>query len=200
MTPYLAKKKEEKRKNLLNSAHKLFASQGISGTSISQICEEAKVAKGTFYLYFENKDEILRALNVQLSYDLLKDAYGYSMNHRTDDFTENAVIMAHYLIQRFRNDIEMVKMMNRDFIWPVKEADFMDSQDELIVTLRKAIQDYAEKKHVSLHSLLVRFFSGISMICSVSYSCLIDHSPCELDDAEPEIYNMIRLILNGPSA
>ena len=71
MTPYLARKKEEKRQRLLDSAHSLFVAHGISGTSISQICEKAGVAKGTFYLYFQNKEEISRELNIQLSHDLL---------------------------------------------------------------------------------------------------------------------------------
>ena len=57
MTPYLARKKEEKRQRLLSSAHSLFVAHGISGTSISQICDKAGVAKGTFYLYFQNKEE-----------------------------------------------------------------------------------------------------------------------------------------------
>lgn len=47
----LEQKKEEKKRNLLEAARILFSQKGISKTSISEIAQAAKVAKGTFYLY-----------------------------------------------------------------------------------------------------------------------------------------------------
>lgn len=198
MTPYLARKKEEKRKRLLDSAHHLFVRNGISGTSISQICDEAGVAKGTFYLYFNNKEEILRALNLQLSHDLLQDGYDYVKDHDTGDFCENVVMMAQYIVQRFKEDPEMVKMMNRDFRWPINEKNFMVDDEPLIRTIRDQIVAYSRTSGLSTHALLIRFFSGVAMIFSVCYSCIIDHQPCEIDDAEGEMPPMIRAILKAP--
>jgi AcrR family transcriptional regulator len=200
MTPYLARKKEEKRQRLLESAHHLFVRSGISGTSISEICQEAGVAKGTFYLYFANKEEILKALNIQLSHDLLQDAYNYALEHNAGDFCENVILMAHRMIDRFRSDPDMVKLMKRDFHWPVTEESFMESDEPLIKTIREQIVAYSHGTGISTHALLIRFFSGIAMITSVCYSCLIDHQPCEIDSATTEFDPMIRAILKAPES
>ena len=48
----IEKNKEEKRERLLASATALFAEKNFNNTSISDIVNKAKVAKGTFYLYF----------------------------------------------------------------------------------------------------------------------------------------------------
>ncbi|EOD00545.1 TetR/AcrR family transcriptional regulator [Caldisalinibacter kiritimatiensis] len=58
----ISKKPEERKKELLNIAEKLFLKQGFDDTSINQIVKEAKVAKGTFYYYFKSKDEILSSI------------------------------------------------------------------------------------------------------------------------------------------
>ena len=53
---------EERRGELMNSAQRLFLKQGVGPTTVEQITDGAKVAKGTFYLYFSSKEEILAAL------------------------------------------------------------------------------------------------------------------------------------------
>ena len=54
--------KEKKRKALVDAAYKLFSEKGVSDTSISDIVTEAGVAKGTFYLYFSDKIDIIQTL------------------------------------------------------------------------------------------------------------------------------------------
>jgi AcrR family transcriptional regulator len=53
---------EERRDELMNAAQALFLDQGTATTTIEQITERADVAKGTFYLYFKSKEDIVRAL------------------------------------------------------------------------------------------------------------------------------------------
>jgi AcrR family transcriptional regulator len=47
---------------LLSSAEHLFGNKGYHKTQISEITKSAGVAQGTFYLYFQNKKEILKEL------------------------------------------------------------------------------------------------------------------------------------------
>ena len=46
----------------MNAAQRLFLERGVASTTIDQITSAADVAKGTFYLYFSSKDDILTAL------------------------------------------------------------------------------------------------------------------------------------------
>ena len=56
-------KKGEKRKGeLLQIAYRLFLSQGYENTSVDEIIEAAGIAKGTFYYYFQSKEQMLEAV------------------------------------------------------------------------------------------------------------------------------------------
>jgi DNA-binding transcriptional MerR regulator len=46
---------------LLDTARTAFARHGYDGVSVSEICEAAGIAKGTFYRYFDSKDAIFVA-------------------------------------------------------------------------------------------------------------------------------------------
>lgn len=50
--------KEERRRQLLEAALIAFGKRGFHDTQISHIIQEAQVARGTFYLYFQSKREI----------------------------------------------------------------------------------------------------------------------------------------------
>jgi TetR/AcrR family transcriptional regulator, fatty acid metabolism regulator protein len=56
------KKNTEKYYRIIRAATKMFARKGFYKTRISEIAKEAKVADGTVYIYFENKDDILISL------------------------------------------------------------------------------------------------------------------------------------------
>ena len=59
--------KEEKRLEIARAAIPLFAAKNISQISIDEIAKNAGVAKGTIYLYFKNKEEIIFAIWDMLS-------------------------------------------------------------------------------------------------------------------------------------
>lgn len=52
----------DKYYRIINAATKIFAKKGFYQAKVSEIAKEAKVADGTIYLYFENKDSILISL------------------------------------------------------------------------------------------------------------------------------------------
>ena len=53
-------RKGEKRKlELLEIAYRMFISRGYENTSVDDIIAEAGIAKGTYYYYFESKEETL---------------------------------------------------------------------------------------------------------------------------------------------
>ena len=52
-------KKNERKQELLKIAYNMFLTKGYDNTSIDDIINEAKIAKGTYYYYFENKEATL---------------------------------------------------------------------------------------------------------------------------------------------
>lgn len=54
--------REERRAQILDAALHVFASKGYHAASISDLVDAAGVARGTFYLYFESKNDVFVAL------------------------------------------------------------------------------------------------------------------------------------------
>jgi TetR/AcrR family fatty acid metabolism transcriptional regulator len=48
-------------RELLEATRRVIARNGFEGTTIDRVAEEAKVAKGTIYLYFPTKEDLLHA-------------------------------------------------------------------------------------------------------------------------------------------
>jgi AcrR family transcriptional regulator len=64
---------EERRDELMTAAQRLFLKHGVGPTTIEQITTGAAVAKGTFYLYFPSKEEVVAALRDRFAQNLLKE-------------------------------------------------------------------------------------------------------------------------------
>jgi len=54
-----------KRAAVADAAARVFSERGVSGTAVSDIVRAAGIAQGTFYLYFESKDDVLLAVAEQ---------------------------------------------------------------------------------------------------------------------------------------
>jgi AcrR family transcriptional regulator len=63
----ISKLPEDRRADLLAAAARVVSDHGIERTTVADITSAAGVAKGTFYLYFDSKEEILDALSHRLS-------------------------------------------------------------------------------------------------------------------------------------
>ena len=58
MTPRIIDR-TARRAELVSAASSVFARNGVANTAVSDIVKEAGVAQGTFYLYFESKDDVV---------------------------------------------------------------------------------------------------------------------------------------------
>ena len=75
-----------RRAQLMQAAEQLLLKRGIANTSVDDIVACADVAKGTFYLYFESKEELLLALQHRFVADLCHRLELAMSQPRTDDW------------------------------------------------------------------------------------------------------------------
>ncbi len=63
--------KELKHRVILNAAEAIIQKDGLDALSINKVAKRAKIAKGTVYLYFESKEEIIGGLTIRARKALL---------------------------------------------------------------------------------------------------------------------------------
>jgi TetR/AcrR family transcriptional regulator len=59
------KEKAARRAAIVSAAERLFALKGYDGVAMDDVAREAQLAKGTLYLYFNNKDSLYLAVAVR---------------------------------------------------------------------------------------------------------------------------------------
>ncbi|MEJ2152130.1 MAG: TetR/AcrR family transcriptional regulator [Gemmatimonadota bacterium] len=58
----MAKRKAERRRRFLDVATRLFGDHGYHNTTVPMIVEAADSSTGSFYFYFENKEDVFVAV------------------------------------------------------------------------------------------------------------------------------------------
>jgi len=60
--PRWARRKDARPAELIAAALEIFIDKGYAGTRLDEVAARAGVSKGTLYLYFENKEELFKAV------------------------------------------------------------------------------------------------------------------------------------------
>ena len=64
---YKEEYKEEARKRILDAALELVKKKGYQSMTLDDVAGEVGVTKGTLYLYFKNKEELFRAVSLEMA-------------------------------------------------------------------------------------------------------------------------------------
>jgi len=56
------REKEKRRNDIIDAAEKIIFSKGLETATMDDVAEEAELSKGTLYLYFKNKEDLLFAI------------------------------------------------------------------------------------------------------------------------------------------
>ena len=123
------KKKALKEKELLSSAYKLFIDQGIEKTSIDDIAKNASVAKGTFYLYFKDKYDLLNQLILLKSNEIIKEAMEETNKLGINDFRERTLSFINYIINYLKDNFLLLKLINKNISWGLYRKAIMKPEE-----------------------------------------------------------------------
>jgi AcrR family transcriptional regulator len=56
------REKEQRRNDIIDAAEKVFFEKGMELATMDDVAKEAELSKGTLYLYFNSKDDLLHAI------------------------------------------------------------------------------------------------------------------------------------------
>jgi TetR/AcrR family transcriptional regulator, fatty acid metabolism regulator protein len=127
----------DKRRVILDAAVRVFARQGFHTCRVSDIADEAGVAYGLVYHYFQSKDEVLDTLFAE-RWELMLSAID-EIDARQIDAREKLSAIASFIIDSYRHDPELMKII----IVEVTRAANTFGQTHL-TEIRKAYQRLAD--------------------------------------------------------
>jgi TetR/AcrR family transcriptional regulator, fatty acid metabolism regulator protein len=99
----------EKRRQILDAAVRVFARQGFHATRVSDIADEAGVAYGLVYHYFNSKEQVLNELFLErwsLLIAAIEEADRAGGAHR-----DRLAKVAGFIIDSYRHDPELMKVI-----------------------------------------------------------------------------------------
>src|SRR5918999_1627005 len=99
----------DKRRIILDAAVRVFARQGFHTCRVSDIADEAGVAYGLVYHYFQSKDEVLDTLFLE-RWDVMLDAIR-EVDARAVPAREKLHAIASFIVDSYRHDPDLMKVI-----------------------------------------------------------------------------------------
>lgn len=121
--------KNTKKELLLNAAEKLMSKKGYEKTTVEEITNEAGVAKGTFYVYFKSKEDVL--------FDLLESRV-VLYKEEFEKVRDKGVNLYEKILNLTIFNIEIAKKQSNFFMIYVREI-FKAEENEFSNKLKKEL-------------------------------------------------------------
>jgi TetR/AcrR family transcriptional regulator, fatty acid metabolism regulator protein len=99
----------DKRRMILDAAVRVFARQGFHTCRVSDIADEAGVAYGLVYHYFQSKDEVLDTLFLE-RWNVMLDAIAET-DAQAIPARDKLHAIASFIIESYRHDPELMKVI-----------------------------------------------------------------------------------------
>ncbi len=100
---------DDRRRQILDAAVRVFARQGFHTCRVSDIADEAGVAYGLVYHYFTSKEQVLDTLFLE-RWDILLEAIA-SVDQRRGAARDKLHAVAGFIIDSYRADPELMKVI-----------------------------------------------------------------------------------------
>lgn len=189
--------KKQKKDSLLNTAFDLFITQGINKTTISDIVQNAGVAKGTFYLYFKDKYDIRNKLISHKSSQLFSKAYNAVLENNIDAFDDRIIYIVDYIIDEFCQNKSLLTFLSKNLSWGIFKNALINPIIDTDINFYDVYLDMIEHSGITFIDPEIMLFLIIELVDSTCYSAILYSEPVEIDELKPHIYDTIRYIIHS---
>jgi AcrR family transcriptional regulator len=185
--------KKEKENSLYTAAYDLFTTKGINETAISDIVKRAGVAKGTFYLYFKDKYDILDKIILNKSSHVLSEAIKETNEKSLEVFEDKLTYFIDYIIEYLKSDKLLLKLIYKNLSWGVFRRAYKDYKE--IQEIYTMFEKGYEGSDVTREHMEKILFMVLELTGSVCYSSIIYNEPESIDEMKPILFETILKII-----
>lgn len=189
--------KKKKKEALFNTAFHLFTTKGLTKTTISDIVEQAGVAKGTFYLYFKDKYDIRNKLIAHKTRELFLSAHEALMDSNLNEFEDQLQFIFEYIIGKLEENRSLLLFISKNLSWGVfrgalEERTSEDDSPFYEYYLRLLARSGKTYSHEEL-----MLFTIIELVSSTCHNCILYEQPMSMADYKPYLYRAIHGVMQS---
>lgn len=193
----ISENKKQKENAIISSAYELFTTKGFDKTAINDIVKKAGVAKGTFYLYFRDKNHILDNIILKKTSIIIKEAFTETMEKKYDDFIESVIFFTDYIIEYLKDNIILLRLIHKNLSWALyrkalNNPKFNSNMEEIYNVFINKLKN----SNIPIEDVDKTLFLIVELIGSACYSSIVFKEPATIDEMKPIIFNMIRKMLS----
>jgi AcrR family transcriptional regulator len=193
-----AKDAPDKRRLILDAAVRVFARQGFHACRVADIADEAGVAYGLVYHYFDSKDEVLDTLflerwNVML--DMIREVDAESIPVR-----EKLSAIASFIVESYRHDPDLMKVIIVEVTRAANSfgnthiATIREAYDMIGGMIAKAQAEGIFKREIEPRFAAMAFYGAIEQLLTGWIFGLLPQEP---DDFERAKWLVVETICGG---
>ena len=194
-------KKIEKKKKIIEAAYQLFRNTGISATAIDDVVKAAGIARGTFYLYFKDKSDLLEQLVFYKSTETMKALLrqtGEELSAGSLDFLSMVRRCVGIYIRFYADHKDVMMVLNKNMTSFLRSFPHLYDEeaqkfyDEIVKHF--VAYGYSEEKANKM------IYIVIEMLSAVCANAILYGKPFPLEELEaPLSASAVMLIENGVS-
>ena len=178
----LENNKQQKRTSILDTAFKLFTTQGVSKTSIRNKLISHEASK-----LFKNS---VTALNSYADEEKTKNP------DFTITFTEQIVFIADHIINALNNNQTLLTFISKNLSWGIFKEALTTNVAEDDINFRDIYYEMLSESGLNLKEPEIMLFMIVELISSTCYSAILYKEPADIDTLKPYLYSTIKAIIN----
>lgn len=176
-------KKTEKKMKILDTAFSLFKDYTVTSIAIDDIVKAAGIARGTFYLYFKDKNDLLEQIIIYKSTEYMKTVLRKTISGKLSDEKEFYVRLRVFLncfIDFLTENRDMLPIMTKNLSSCIKNLP--DLYDDEIKSFYEYVLSFMETIGYSPKMAHMTIFIVIDMVGSVCSDAILHQKPYPIDE------------------
>ncbi len=189
-------KQADKKRRLEEAAFVLLAqSDDETPITVDQIVQKAHVAKGTFYLYFHDKVQLIRSMITDKSSQMLQDAWIKAQQNAISNHEERFLFMINEVIEYCKQNPSLLKIMKQNLSWNMIVDEIHQRHTSNTPQWMNELNSYLHELGYSAIEAKLLCFMMIELTATVCYSAIMLHQPQDMDTMKPLLLkNLMKMI------
>lgn len=191
-------KKLEKKQKILETAYNLFMTKTVGATAVDDVVKAAGIARGTFYLYFKDKSDLLEQIILFKSTESMKQlivAVKNDIEEKGMGIFESARLFSNMYIDFLLAHKDILAVVNKNISSCMRMyPNFYDKEAEelfgYIVEKFTSVGFSPEKAHKIIYILA-------DMIGSVCSDAILYAKPFALEEIRPLVTDSVICIIKN---